>query len=69
MVVIEKPQPFWIESEESKRDTTSLVKGNSIETIESQTRQDQLYSGLPNLAEEGKNERPSQYSKSWLIWL
>ena len=30
------------------RDTTSLVKGTSIETIESQTQQDQLHTGLPN---------------------
>ena len=47
---------------ELKRDTTLLVKATSIETIESQRQQDQLYSGLPNLVEEGKHERPLPFS-------
>ena len=34
----------------------SLVKGISLETKESQPQQDQLYSGLPNLTEEGRKK-------------
>ena len=33
------------------------MKGTSIETIESQTEQDQLYSGFPILAVEGRKKR------------
>ena len=36
---------------------TSLTTGTSLETVESQQQQGELYSGLPNLAEEGKRER------------
>ena len=45
---------LWLRKNEN---TTSLVKGTSIETIDSQTQQDQLYSGLPNWAEEGRKTR------------
>ena len=46
---------LWLRHQSEKR--TSLVKGSSIETMESQTQQDQLYSGLPNWAEEGRKKR------------
>ena len=36
-----------------------FVKGTSLQTIESQSQQDQLCSGIPNLAEmDEKEERP-----------
>ena len=37
--------------------TTSLVKGTSLEIIESQTQQDLLYWGLPNRVDEAKKKR------------
>ena len=37
--------------------TTSLVKGTSLENVESQRQQDQLYSGLPNRVEAARNKR------------
>ena len=60
-------KPLRIEFAEVKRDTTTLVKGSSIETFVSQTQQDQLYSGLPNLTGRKENKRPSPYLTSWLI--
>ena len=37
--------------------TTSLVKGTSLENVESQTQQDQPYLGLPNRVEAARNKR------------
>ena len=52
-----EPLPFWTEFEELKRETTSLVRGTSIGTFESQTQLDKLYSEPPNWAEEGWKNR------------
>ena len=37
--------------------TTEYLKGTALETIESESQQDQLYSGLPNAAQEGRKRR------------
>ena len=34
-----------------------MVEGTSLQTVESQTQLDQLYSGLPNRVEEAKKQR------------
>ena len=43
-----------------RENTTSLVKGTSLETTKSQTQQDQLYSGLSNRVEEARKKREAR---------
>ena len=40
-----------------RENTTLLKKSISFATIESQTQQDQLYSGLPNRVDEARKKR------------
>ena len=53
-----------------QRDTTSLVKDTAIETLSTKYQRTKLYSGPPNLADEGwKKREVIAVFDVWLIWL